>query len=187
MLKRNNAFTRKNFRQALLSFTAGLTTLGFGSAALAQAEEGVVVTGSRIVRNGYSAPTPLNVVGIEELQTSAGSNITDVLRSVPAFAGNTTPSSGTSAVSSGGSGINLLNLRSMGPNRTLILIDGQRSVASRPDSVVDVNTIPQQLVQRVDVVTGGASAVYGSDAVTGVVNFVLDRNSPASKPRCRGE
>src|SRR5690606_14327961 len=64
---------------------------------------------------------------------------------------------------------------SLGANRTLILIDGQRTVSSRVDGLVDINNIPQQLISRVDIVTGGASAVYGSDAVSGVVNFILDK------------
>ena len=195
---------RAAFRRALLSsaFTAGLllyngATFGMGSSALAAESvsdeapvsedvEALVVTGSRIVRDGYKAPTPVNVVGAEELQTSAGTNISDVLRTVPAFAGSVTPATGITSVSANGAGLNLLNLRSMGSNRTLILIDGQRSVSARADGVVDVNTIPQQLVQRVDVVTGGASAIYGSDAVTGVVNFVLDKTFTGVKAEVSG-
>ena len=148
--------------------------------------EEVVVTGSRIVRDGYDAPTPLTVVSAETLQETAATNIADVLHTIPAFAGSTTPQSNFTSVSAQGAGLNLLNLRSLGANRTLILVDGQRSVAARVDGVVDVNNIPQGLVSRVDVVTGGASAIYGSDAVTGVVNFVLDKTFTGIKGEVSG-
>jgi iron complex outermembrane receptor protein len=92
------------------------------------------------------------------------------------LSGSSTPATSTTTASTGNSNINALNLRSLGANRTLVLIDGQRSVASSLSGLVDINTIPQDLVQRVDVVTGGASAVYGSDALGGVVNFILDKN-----------
>lgn len=149
-----------------------------GAAALRASASGlteVVVTGSRILRDGYEAPTPLTIVGAEVLQQSASSNIGDALRTMPGFSGGITPTSGVGTPSSLGAGLNTLDLRAMGSNRTLILIDGQRTVTSRIDGAIDINNIPQQLVSRVDVVTGGASAVYGSDAVSGVVNFILDK------------
>jgi iron complex outermembrane receptor protein len=132
----------------------------------------ITITGSRIVRNGYNAPTPVTVAPVAQLEATTPSNIADGLNKLPEFAGSTTQASnannGTSV-----SG-NFLNLRSFGVIRTLVLLDGQRVPATDYNGQVDVNTLPQMLVQRVDVVTGGASAVYGSDAVTGVVNFVLD-------------
>jgi outer membrane receptor protein involved in Fe transport len=142
----------------------------------------IVVTGSRIVRNGYAAPTPLTVVGVPELQATTPSSIPDALNKLPGFAGSTTNAGTTNAVggSGGGSpnvfGGNFLNLRDMGAIRTLILMDGRRVPPTAINGQVDTNALPQMLVQRVDVVTGGASAVYGSDAVTGVVNFILDKN-----------
>ena len=154
--------------------------------AQAPATEEIVVTGTRIVRNGYDSPTPLTVISAESLQDSASANIADVMRAFPAFAGSTTPQSNFTSVSAQGAGLNLLNLRSLGANRTLILIDGQRSVAARVDGVVDINDVPQELVQRVDVVTGGASAIYGSDAITGVVNFVLDKTFTGIKGEVSG-
>jgi iron complex outermembrane receptor protein len=155
------------------------------AAATSDIEE-VVVTGSRIVRDGYEAPTPLTVVTAEALQQNAATNIAEAMHSIPAFSGSTSPQSGTTSVSASGAGLNLLNLRSLGANRTLILVDGQRTVAARVDAVVDINTIPQQLVSRVDIVTGGASAIYGSDAVTGVVNFVLDKTFTGIKGEVSG-
>lgn len=135
----------------------------------------VVVSGSRIARDGYQAPTPLTVVGSEQVQQQAAPNLIDYLTTLPSFAGNYTPQSSTQNVSTGTAGTSSVNLRNMGTTRTLVLIDGQRSVGSTVTGLVDVNTIPQQLIERVEVVTGGASAAYGSDAVSGVVNFILDK------------
>jgi iron complex outermembrane receptor protein len=134
----------------------------------------IVVTGSRIVRDGYQAPTPVTVLGIEEIQRAAPINLADQVNQLPALAGSTRMN--TSTISAGLVGINALNLRSLGVNRTLVLFDGQRMPASTTGGQVDVNAIPNSLVSRVDVVTGGASAAWGSDAVSGVVNFVLDKD-----------
>ncbi len=89
-------------------------------------------------------------------------------------------------MSSGTAGTSSVNLRNLGTNRTLVLIDGQRSVPSTVQGLVDINTIPQQLIERVEVVTGGASAAYGSDAVGGVVNFILDRKFTGFKADVSG-
>ncbi len=143
-----------------------------------QAGEGaeeIVVTGTRVARDGYEAPTPLTAINIDEMKDSAPANIADLVNELPQLAGSASPQSSITSVSAGGTGINSLNLRNLGTTRTLVLLDGRRSVGSQPTGQVDVNTFPQQLVRRVDVVTGGASAAYGSDAVSGVVNFVLDR------------
>lgn len=135
----------------------------------------VIVTGTRIGRtDGFEAPTPVTVLGETELRSFASSNIADSVNSLPVFAGSMTPGSSVANVSAGYAGMNVLNLRSLGRSRTLVLLDGQRIVASNVDGSVDVNNIPQDLVSRVEVVTGGAAAVYGSDAVGGVVNFILD-------------
>jgi len=142
-----------------------------GDAAL----EEIVITGSRVVKDGSQAPTPVSVLGAEQLQSYASSNIADAVNTLPALAGSATPTTSVTTASSGASNINALNLRALGENRTLVLIDGQRSVASSISGLVDINLIPQDLVERVEVVTGGASAVYGSDALGGVVNFVLNK------------
>jgi outer membrane receptor protein involved in Fe transport len=127
------------------------------------------------VRDGYEAPTPLTVVGVEQFQQQASPNVIDYLTTLPAFSGNYTPQGSSQNVSSGTAGTSAVNLRNLGTNRTLVLIDGQRSVPSTVTGLVDINTIPSQLIERVEVVTGGASAAYGSDAVSGVVNFILDK------------
>ena len=136
----------------------------------------VVVTGSRIVRDGFQSPTPLTVLTQEEIQNqSPSNNIADFVNQLPALAGSTRPSNSRLNLSSGQAGINALNLRNLGETRTLVLLDGRRSVPSTITGLVDVNTIPQSLVKSVEVVTGGASSAYGSDAVAGVVNFALDK------------
>jgi len=136
----------------------------------------IVITGTRIRRDGFEAPTPLTVISQEDLQNSSPSNnIADVVNQLPSLAGSTRPSNSRLNLSSGQAGINALNLRNLGEVRTLVLVDGRRSVGSTITGLVDVNTIPQSLVKSVEVVTGGASAAYGSDAVGGVVNFILDK------------
>jgi outer membrane receptor protein involved in Fe transport len=157
-----------------------------GDGAPAPTLDEVVVTGSRIIRDGYEAPTPLTVVGVEQAQQQAAPNLIDYLTTLPAFAGNYTPQGSTQNVSTGTAGTSSVNLRNLGTNRTLVLIDGQRSVGSTVTGLVDINGIPQQLVERVEVVTGGASAAYGSDAVSGVVNFILDKKFTGFKGEVSG-
>jgi iron complex outermembrane receptor protein len=141
----------------------------------------VVITGSRIVRDGYEAPTPVSVLGMEELNSMAVTNIADAVNRLPAFGAAVTNRNASTSVSSGTGGVNQLNLRGLGATRTLVLLDGKRMVGAtlagfdNNGSAVDINAFPNGLVNRVDVVTGGASAVYGSDALAGVVNFVLDK------------
>ena len=173
--------------KAMLFTGIGMTSLATASAASAQdtpagqtaseEERGILITGTRVVRDGYLAPTPLTVLTTEEIQnTSPTNNIADFVNQMPSLAGSTRPSNSRLNISSGQAGINALNLRNFGETRTLILLNERRSVASTITGVVDVNTIPQMLVERVEIVTGGASATYGSDAVAGVVNFILDND-----------
>lgn len=138
--------------------------------------EAIIVTATRIIRDGYEAPTPTTVVSNETLKVLAASNVADAVNFVPALAGSATPRSGNSGVSGGQAGTNTLDLRSMGANRTLVLMDGARLTPTALTGVVDINQLPDGLIERVDVVTGGASAAYGSDAMTGVVNFVLAKD-----------
>lgn len=136
----------------------------------------ITVTGSRIVRDGYDAPTPVSVISTKEIKAEAPANISDFVNTLPAVRGSGTAASSNGSLSNGAAGVNSVNLRNLGANRTLVLFDGQRSVASTTTGSVDVNTFPQALIQRVEVVTGGASSAYGSDAVSGVVNFILDKS-----------
>jgi len=136
----------------------------------------IVVTGSRAIVNGTSAPTPMTVVSTEQLNAAAPSSIIDGLNELPVFASSIRPNStGSSGSGQGGNGGNYLNLRALTPGRTLVLLDGRRTVSSSiQQNATDVTLFPQLLMSRVDVVTGGASAAYGSDAVAGVVNFIID-------------
>lgn len=133
----------------------------------------IVVTGSRTILDGSRAPTPVTVVSASQLEDSAPGTIAQGLNQLPAFRGSTNASSGQSSSTSANSG-SFVNLRNLGAQRTLLLLDGRRAPPSTVLGTVDTNILPQELVKRVDVVTGGASAAYGSDAVAGVVNFVLD-------------
>ncbi|MFA6113257.1 MAG: TonB-dependent receptor [Sphingomonas sp.] len=137
--------------------------------------EEITVTGSRIVRDGYDAPTPVSVISSKELQAEAPANIADFVNTLPSVRGSSTAANSNGSLSNGLAGVASVNLRSLGAQRTLVLFDGQRSVAAATSGVVDVNTFPQALVERVEVVTGGASSAYGSDAVSGVINFILDK------------
>ena len=139
-------------------------------------DDTIVVTGTRVVRDGFQAPTPVTVLTEEEIENSSPTNnIADFVNQLPSLAASIRPSNSRLELSNGIAGVNALNLRSLGTVRTLVLIDGRRSVGSTANGIVDINTIPQSLVERVDVVTGGASAAYGSDAVAGVTNFILNK------------
>lgn len=150
---------------------AGAQTVA--TSGVASVEE-VVVTGTRVVRDGYQAPTPLTVISETEILAAAPSNVADFVNDIPSIVGSATPQTSNASISAGTSGVNALNLRGLGATRTLVLLNGQRSVGSTITGAVDVNTFPQGLISGVQIVTGGASAAYGSDAVSGVVNFILD-------------
>jgi outer membrane receptor protein involved in Fe transport len=134
----------------------------------------VVVTGTRLVKNGDEMPTPVTVVSTAELQLTTPSTIPDGLNKLPALALSRT-SANLNNPSDNFTG-NFLNLRGLGIQRNLVLLDGHRLPPSSYTGAVDVNTMPELMVERVEIVTGGASAVYGSDAVSGVINYVLDKN-----------
>jgi len=141
---------------------------------LAQAEtDAIVVTGSRITQHGYAMPTPVTVLTAQLLEQSAPSNLPDALNKTPQFQNSLGQATSLTNADRPYSG-NYLDLRGVGPVRALVLLDGRRVPPTSYEGTVDTNLLPQLLVQRIDVVTAGASAVYGSDAVSGVVNFVLD-------------
>ena len=138
--------------------------------------EEVVVTGSRISRDGYSSPTPLTVVTGETLRNSADTSILTHLLTMPAVSGARTASAQSGMIGQGMAGVEVMNLRSLGQSRTLVLLDGARVTPAHYLGYTDIGSIPANLISRVEIVTGGASAVYGSDAVAGVVNFILNEN-----------
>ena len=139
----------------------------------AKEDETIIVTGSRISNPNVTAPSPVLAATQDQLLRQAPSNVADALNQLPIFRG----SNSAATVSTGASPTqgNYLNLRNLGTNRTLILYDGIRVLPTNATGGVDANILPQLLIKRVDVVTGGASAAYGSDAVAGVVNFVTDK------------
>lgn len=139
----------------------------------------LVVTGSRIATNGNSMPTPVTVVSSQDLITSRPTTLIDGLNTLPVFSGSRGQQSNPISAGIAGAGSpasNQLNLRNLSAARTLVLFDGQRVAPTTVAGIVDADIIPQMLIQRVEVVTGGTSAVYGSDAIAGVVNFIPDRN-----------
>lgn len=136
----------------------------------------LVVTGSRIPRPNLDQPTPVSTVSQQLIQNAGTSNLGDVIAQLPALSySGTVRGNGNSFADSGG--LNFPDLRDLGTSRTLTLVDGKRHVAGDAgDSAVDLNSIPTALVDRVEVITGGASAIYGSDAVSGVINIITKRN-----------
>lgn len=167
------------------SVLTALAALGAGSVqgqdAAAPAEQGaadeasaeVTITGSRIQqRSGMVTPTPVTMVTSDDLQNLAPGTLMDALEELPQFVNSSTVETSGSWTTVGGQSV--LNLRGIGSNRTLVLLNGRRVVPTNRLSTIDVSLFPQPLIQRVEVVTGGASAAYGSDAVSGVVNFILD-------------
>ncbi|HWY62464.1 MAG TPA: TonB-dependent receptor [Rhizomicrobium sp.] len=172
------------WRKLMLSgSTVALFTATSAVSALAQGGnadiEQVVVSASRINIQGYTAPTPVTVIGAAQLEQDAFTDIGDAVRQMPAVGTGVAPDNGGNAglASQGTAGLSELNLRQLGATRTLILFDNQRVVSSDVQgNTVDTGTLPQALISRVDVVTGGASAAWGSDAVAGVVNFVINKN-----------
>lgn len=135
--------------------------------------EDVVVTGSRIPRPNLEQPTPVSTVTAEAIETSGTQDLGAIISELPAFSSNgSTRANGNSFDNDGG--LNFLDLRSLGSARTLTLVDGKRHVGgSAGSAAVDLSSIPAGLVERVETITGGASAIYGSDAVSGVVNIIL--------------
>jgi iron complex outermembrane recepter protein len=165
---------RHSIRGRLMASTVLAASL-LAAPALAQdddtAVEELVVTGSRIARQDLTSVSPVATVGEQELENSGLVNTENLLATLPQAAPGV-----TGTVNNGNLGIATVNLRGLGTNRTLVLVDGRRQVPSDQFGRVDINLIPPALIERIEVVTGGASAVYGSDAISGVVNFLLKRD-----------
>lgn len=170
-------------RQSLLASTVisgAFLALSAGAAFAEDADktqvEEVVVTGSRIARPNLEAPTAVQVIDAKTIDATGDINVGDIIR--------TLPSTGVSSLTATNSnfftqsnGVTTVNLRNLGEDRTLVLVNGRRYVPGLPGSqVVDFNTIPTEFISRIDVVTGGASSVYGSDALAGVINIITQKN-----------
>lgn len=134
----------------------------------------IVVTGTRLRISGYDAPTPTTVISAESIAANAQPNVFNAITQLPSLQGSTGATVGTNNTSTGQNGLSSFNMRGLGPIRTLTLLDGQRVVPANVTGVPDISLFPQLLIKRVDIVTGGASASYGSDAVAGVINLITD-------------
>lgn len=139
--------------------------------------EELVITGTRLRLPDYVLANPVVSLGEEQIQNSGATNLGEFLQSVPALVNSLDLAEGADTTTPDQAGLNLLDLRNLGVDRTLVLVNGRRHVASSPGtSAVDTNTIPVALIERVEVLTGGASAVYGADGVSGVVNFIMKKD-----------
>jgi outer membrane cobalamin receptor len=184
------------------SATAALLAAVSATSALAQAAnnsadqsannsanvEQVEVSASRISIAGYTQPTPVTVVDSAQLDRDAQPSLADSLRELPSVGASFAPNIGGGGIGGAAAGTSTINLRNLGTLRTLVLFDGQRVMSS--DIVggnVDISVIPTSIIQRVDVVTGGASASWGSDAVAGVVNIVINKNFTGFKANIEGD
>jgi iron complex outermembrane receptor protein len=156
-----------------------LSTTLLGAPAMAIAQEApeaaapepeIVVTGSRLVRTDLTAPSPITVVGEEDIQTTSSVTLEKALNEYPQLAAGNT----STVNNGGGAGVLPANLRGLGATRTLTLVNGRRFIPADSNGSVDLASIPDALIKRVEIITGGASAVYGSDAIAGAVNFILD-------------
>ena len=186
-------------RAGLLLATAGISIAGPARAQTAATAEAppaagvaeaqsapaeIVVTGSQVARSGFTTPTPTTVIGAADLERIAAPTIADALNQLPALRATYTPSTTTaSSITAGG---NYLDLRGLGNLRTLTLIDGKRYVPTTTTGSVNINVIPQALISSADIVTGGASAAYGSDAVAGVVNLRFDNDLKGLRATAEG-
>lgn len=170
-------------RQSILAASAlGLSasfvapTSAQDTQASAASLEEIVVTGSRIVRRDYESNSPIVTVNAEDFETQTGLNVESYLNQMPQYnpAASPVTTDGDVQITPVNSvGIASISLRGFGPNRSLVLVDGKRMVPINPLMVTDINGIPSALIERVETITGGASAVYGADAVGGVTNFIL--------------
>ncbi|HEX5344947.1 MAG TPA: TonB-dependent receptor plug domain-containing protein [Duganella sp.] len=146
----------------------------------------VTISGSRISSRGFTQPTPTTTLSADDLAKNAEPNVFNTVIELPALQGSTGRTTFTYSTSSGVQGLSSLSLRGLGAIRTLTLLDGQRVVGANVTGVTDISQFPQLLIKRVDVVTGGASASYGSDAIGGVVNFITDKKFQGFKSNLEG-
>ncbi|MCE9523857.1 MAG: TonB-dependent receptor [Alphaproteobacteria bacterium] len=164
--------TRKTFKSALMAGAAVATVAGMAPAFAQDKVEKVVVTGSRIPQKGLSSVSPVSTITNAEAKLQGATTAESLLNNMPQVLANQ-----GAQLSNGSSGTASLDLRGLGPKRTLVLVNGRRlHPANILAPTADLNTIPVPLVERVELLTGGASAVYGADAVAGVVNFIMRKN-----------
>ena len=179
------------FKQRALTMVSSAALMaafapGMIGTAQAQDTEAVTVSASRIIRDGFQAPTPTTVIGSDDIAAQAQPNIYAAVNQLPSLMGSQGTANNTGGTGGGNNGISSFAMRGLGSTRTLTLFDGQRIVPSNVTGIQDIAELPQLLIQRVDVVTGGASASWGSDAITGVVNFITDKKFVGLKANMQG-
>lgn len=175
-------------RAAVIAALAGAQPVVLAQEAPAPASETaleeVMITGSRVIREGLSSPTPVTSLSAEELLSTRPQALVEGLATLPALSSSVTPKSIQGSTRAGAG--SFLNLRNLGPTRNLVLLNGRRVTPTNIDGNVDINLLPQSLVSNVSIVTGGASAAYGSDAVAGVSNFIVDTRFTGLKAEAGG-
>ena len=165
--------TNTSLKAKLLVGATSIAALGLSaSAAFAQETETVVVTGSRIPQRGVEGGSPVTSVTSEEVKLQGAPSVVDLMKTLPSVVND----GDSDTTNNGTGGLATVDLRNLGAKRTLVLVDGKRLVASDSSLQVDTNTIPAGMVERIEVLTGGDSAVYGSDAVAGVINLILKKD-----------
>ncbi len=173
----------KTGRAILAHIALGLTVPVVAQEAEPAMEE-IQITGSRIQQVGMTTPTPVTAVTVEEIQALAPGTMAEAMATLPQFFGSTTTAATGGFFTSPGAGN--LNLRGLGTNRTLVLLDGRRVVSSSRFGGTDINIFPESMLKNIETVTGGASAAYGTDAITGVVNFILDTDFTGFRGHAQG-
>jgi iron complex outermembrane receptor protein len=159
-----------------LAFGSGLF-VGVAPALAQDATQRVEVTGSRIISPNAEAPSPLQIITAEDIKATGATNVQQLLLKNPTMGGAPTFSRTNSNFDTLNSGVAVVDLRNLGEERTLVLVNGKRFVAGVPGtSAVDLNSIPTDFIERIEILSGGASSMYGSDAVAGVVNIILKRD-----------
>jgi outer membrane receptor protein involved in Fe transport len=181
-------------KRRLLASTVAAVAAGGAGVTIAQENQGresspleeITVTGSRIQRDvGFTTPVPVASVEAAQLtQFAPNGTMTESLSSLPQFFANTSPRNANGALGTF-TGTSNINMRNLGANRTLVLLDGARVVPADRTGTVNTDLFPTALLQRVDVVTGGATAAYGADALAGVTNFILNRQFEGFKADVR--
>lgn len=189
-----------SLQKKLLSFTclAGLTVPLAAAQALAQeqqveitpdeqaSEDRIIVTGSRIRRSDFDAPTPVTSFGTADIEAAGTTELSEILLEIPGVTSAVNGSNSQGGVQR--AGLDTVDLRNLGSNRTLTLIDGRRAVSNRANiNTISLSTIPNGFIERIEVSTGGASAVYGSDAISGVVNIITETDFEGLELDVRGE
>ena len=181
-MKRANSFLAKNSARKITALASAISTVlaSYAAPVLAQDDEleEITVTGSRIVRRDYEASSPIVTINADSFNQVSNVGVESALNQLPQFVPSQTQfSSGDiQSLAYNTPGIASLNLRGLGANRNLVLIDGRRAQPANALLVVDINTIPSAAVENIEIISGGASATYGADALAGVTNFKLRSN-----------